>query len=86
MLRKAFGWFVVVMGVFVLVQQLPGVFRTNVLFWGGALVVAAGLAVLGARGGVGHVTRVGIARVAVAAARRVADEVSCRLAKTGERD
>lgn len=40
-LRKAFGWFVVVMGVFVLGQQLPEELRTNPLLWIGVGVVAA---------------------------------------------
>lgn len=34
-LRKSFGWFVVVMGVFVLGQQLPEQLRTNPLLWAG---------------------------------------------------
>ncbi|MER7420206.1 sulfite exporter TauE/SafE family protein [Micromonospora peucetia] len=45
-LRKAFGWFVVVMGVFVLAQQLPDQVRTSPLLWfalGLALAVAVGL-------------------------------------------
>ncbi|PWU45731.1 hypothetical protein DLE60_20185 [Micromonospora globispora] len=41
LLRKAFGWFVVVMGVFVLAQQLPGELRTNPLLWIGVGVAAA---------------------------------------------
>ncbi|WP_406043396.1 sulfite exporter TauE/SafE family protein [Micromonospora sp. NBC_00898] len=40
-LRKAFGWFVVVMGVFVLAQQLPAEVRTNPLLWTGVGVAAA---------------------------------------------
>ncbi|MFI0796983.1 sulfite exporter TauE/SafE family protein [Micromonospora rubida] len=47
-LRKAFGWFVVVMGVFVLAQQLPEVVRTNPLLWialGLAAMVAVGVTV-----------------------------------------
>ncbi|MGW1058764.1 sulfite exporter TauE/SafE family protein [Micromonospora rubida] len=47
-LRKAFGSFVVVMGVFVLAQQLPGVVRTNPLLWialGLAAMVAVGVTV-----------------------------------------
>lgn len=40
-LRKAFGWFVVVMGVFVLGQQLPEGLRTSLLFWTGVGVAAA---------------------------------------------
>lgn len=43
-LRKAFGWFVVVMGAFVLVQQLPDAGRTSPLLWG-AVSLAAALAV-----------------------------------------
>ncbi|SCG49540.1 sulfite exporter TauE/SafE family protein [Micromonospora halophytica] len=39
-LRKGFGWFVVVMGVFVLAQQLPDGLRTNPLLW-----IGLGLAV-----------------------------------------
>ncbi|MEU9509372.1 sulfite exporter TauE/SafE family protein [Micromonospora sp. NPDC048170] len=38
-LRKVFGWFVVVMGVFVLAQQMPDQVRTSPLLW-----VALGLA------------------------------------------
>ncbi|MFF3866220.1 sulfite exporter TauE/SafE family protein [Micromonospora sp. NPDC001898] len=47
-LRKAFGWFVVVMGVFVLTQQLPDSVRTNPLLWialGLAAVVTVGVTV-----------------------------------------
>ncbi|MEV1075763.1 sulfite exporter TauE/SafE family protein [Micromonospora parva] len=40
-LRKAFGWFVVVMGVFVLGQQLPDDLRTRPLLWVGVGVAAA---------------------------------------------
>lgn len=40
-LRKAFGWFVVVMGVFVLSQQFPTVFWTSPLTWIGAALAAA---------------------------------------------
>ncbi|MEU9827285.1 sulfite exporter TauE/SafE family protein [Micromonospora chersina] len=40
-LRKAFGWFVVVMGVFVLGQQLPEELRTSPLLWTGVGVAAA---------------------------------------------
>ncbi|MBQ1011901.1 sulfite exporter TauE/SafE family protein [Micromonospora sp. M51] len=40
-LRKAFGWFVVVMGVFVLGQQLPDDLRTRPLLWAGVGVAAA---------------------------------------------
>lgn len=49
-LRKAFGWFVVVMGVFVLAQQLPGDLRSNPLLWAG-VGVAAAIAVALALGG-----------------------------------
>ncbi|MCZ7379888.1 sulfite exporter TauE/SafE family protein [Micromonospora sp. WMMC250] len=48
-LRKAFGWFVMVMGVFVLAQQLPVDLRTNPLLWapaGAAGVVAAAATLL----------------------------------------
>ncbi|MEV5693019.1 sulfite exporter TauE/SafE family protein [Micromonospora globbae] len=51
-LRKAFGWFVVVMGVFVLAQQLPTGLRTNPLLWTGVGVagaIAAAVTVLLAR-------------------------------------
>ncbi|MFR9777603.1 sulfite exporter TauE/SafE family protein [Micromonospora sp. MS34] len=51
-LRKAFGWFVVVMGVFVLGQQLPDGLRTNPLLWAGvgaAAVIAVAVAVLRGR-------------------------------------
>ncbi|MET8354772.1 MULTISPECIES: sulfite exporter TauE/SafE family protein [unclassified Micromonospora] len=47
-LRKAFGWFVVVMGVFVLAQQMPGQVRANPLPWatlGLTAVVAVGIIV-----------------------------------------
>jgi len=40
-LRKAFGWFVVAMGVFVLARQLPGDLRANPLLWTAVGVVAA---------------------------------------------
>jgi uncharacterized membrane protein YfcA len=40
-LRKAFGWFVVVMGVFVLAQQLPDGLRSNPLLWIGLGLVVA---------------------------------------------
>ncbi|MFE5211992.1 sulfite exporter TauE/SafE family protein [Streptomyces sp. NPDC056600] len=39
-LRKAFGWFVVVMGVFVLSQQLPAAVWTSPLAWIGAAIAA----------------------------------------------
>lgn len=45
-LRKAFGWFVAAMGLFVLGQQLPGQVRTSPLLWAVAGAVAA--AVVGA--------------------------------------
>jgi uncharacterized membrane protein YfcA len=50
-LRRAFGWFVVVMGVFVLTQQLPADLRTNPLLWTVAAVLtgAAGAAALAVR-------------------------------------
>ncbi|MER5478761.1 sulfite exporter TauE/SafE family protein [Streptomyces sp. NPDC002734] len=40
-LRKAFGWFVVVMGVFVLGQQLPTAVWTSPAAWIGAALAAA---------------------------------------------
>ncbi|MEV4492956.1 sulfite exporter TauE/SafE family protein [Micromonospora coxensis] len=40
-LRKGFGWFVVVMGVFVLAQQLPAGLRSNPLLWIGLGLVVA---------------------------------------------
>ena len=40
-LRKAFGWFVAVMGAFVLAQQLPSSLSTNPILWVGAAVLAA---------------------------------------------
>lgn len=45
-LRKAFGWFVVVMGVFVLGQQLPDELRTSPLLWTGVGVAAAAIVAL----------------------------------------
>ncbi|MGC1214879.1 MAG: sulfite exporter TauE/SafE family protein [Micromonospora sp.] len=51
-LRKSFGWFVVVMGVFVLGQQLPEELRTNPLLWAGigvAGVIAVAVTVLRGR-------------------------------------
>ncbi|MFD2762564.1 sulfite exporter TauE/SafE family protein [Micromonospora eburnea] len=45
LLRKAFGWFVVVMGVFVLAQQLPGELRSNPLLWAALSVVTAAVVV-----------------------------------------
>lgn len=41
LLRKSFGWFVVVMGVFVLGQQLPEELRSNPLLWAGVGVAGA---------------------------------------------
>jgi len=43
-LRRSFGWFVVVMGVFVLAQQLPAGLRTNPVLWtvAGAVALVAG--------------------------------------------
>ncbi|MEV1145680.1 sulfite exporter TauE/SafE family protein [Micromonospora sp. NPDC049799] len=46
LLRKAFGWFVVVMGVFVLGQQLPTHLRTEPLWW----AAVGGLAAVGTAG------------------------------------
>jgi hypothetical protein len=43
-LRKGFGWFVAVMGVFVLAQQLPAGLSTDPILW----ATAAGLAAAGA--------------------------------------
>ncbi|MEH0845633.1 sulfite exporter TauE/SafE family protein [Micromonospora sp. CPCC 205711] len=51
-LRKSFGWFVVVMGVFVLGQQLPVELRTNPLLWtgvGAAAAIAVAVTVLRGR-------------------------------------
>jgi hypothetical protein len=48
-LRKAFGWFVVVMGIFVLAQQLPTDLRTNPLLWtavGAAAATTAAVVVI----------------------------------------
>jgi len=48
-LRKTFGWFVVAMGLFVLIQQLPARLSTSPLLWAtavaGAVVVATTLTV-----------------------------------------
>ncbi|MEV6812980.1 hypothetical protein [Micromonospora sp. NPDC051296] len=41
LLRKAFGWFVVLMGASVLAQQLPAELRANPLLWAAAVVAAA---------------------------------------------
>jgi len=41
LLRKSFGWFVVVMGIFVLGQQLPEELRSNPLLWVGVGVAGA---------------------------------------------
>ncbi|WP_127500308.1 TSUP family transporter [Actinoplanes solisilvae] len=42
-LRKTFGWFVAIMGVFVLAQQLPTGLYANPILWAGAVgLVAAG--------------------------------------------
>ncbi|MEV4701722.1 sulfite exporter TauE/SafE family protein [Actinoplanes sp. NPDC049316] len=43
-LRKAFGWFVVVMGAFVLAQQLPGQLWGRPEWWVAVAVVTAGTA------------------------------------------
>jgi uncharacterized membrane protein YfcA len=40
-LRKAFGWFVVVMGIFVLAQQLPAAVLTSTWLWVGLGIAAA---------------------------------------------
>jgi uncharacterized membrane protein YfcA len=48
LLRKAFGWFVVAMGVLVLAQQIPAPLRTNPLLWmvaGAAILTAAAVAI-----------------------------------------
>ncbi|MBM7078632.1 sulfite exporter TauE/SafE family protein [Micromonospora humida] len=43
-LRLSFGWFVLVMGAFVLVQQLPGGVRADPALWTGLAGLAAGAA------------------------------------------
>lgn len=43
-LRKAFGWFVVVMGIFVLAQQLPAAVLTSPGLWAGLGIAAAATA------------------------------------------
>lgn len=43
-LRKSFGWFVVVMGVFVLAQQLPTQWRTSPALWAATAAVAVAAA------------------------------------------
>ncbi|MEH1016175.1 sulfite exporter TauE/SafE family protein [Micromonospora sp. CPCC 206060] len=50
-LRRSFGWFVMVMGLFVLGQQLPGELRTNPLLWTLAVLAAGVAAVTGTRRG-----------------------------------
>ena len=48
-LRKGFGWFVIVMGLLVLVQQVPSDLAAQPWFWGlvgGVLVVGLGSALL----------------------------------------
>jgi uncharacterized protein len=42
LLRQAFGWLVLVMGAFVLVQQLPQPFRTSPWLWASLAVLALG--------------------------------------------
>ncbi|MEW2383963.1 sulfite exporter TauE/SafE family protein [Micromonospora sp. NPDC047707] len=59
-LRTAFGWFVVAMGVLVLGQQMPGQLRGDPLFWvaaGGLAATVAAVALLAAacRGGRGWI-------------------------------
>ncbi|QGN49137.1 sulfite exporter TauE/SafE family protein [Micromonospora sp. WMMD558] len=59
-LRTAFGWFVVAMGVLVLGQQMPGQLRGDPLFWvaaGGLAATVAAVALLAAacRGGHGWI-------------------------------
>ncbi|GAA3341181.1 sulfite exporter TauE/SafE family protein [Amorphoplanes nipponensis] len=44
LLRRAFGWFVLAMGVFVLAQQLPQPVRTSPWLWSALAVLAAGTA------------------------------------------
>ncbi|MEU4773562.1 sulfite exporter TauE/SafE family protein [Micromonospora sp. NPDC023644] len=49
-LRRAFGWFVAAMGVFVLAGQLPAHLRTDPLLWAlGAATAATAVAVAGVR-------------------------------------
>ncbi len=53
LLRKAFGWFVIAIGIFVLAQQLSAQARTNPLLWtvaGIAAIAAAAVAVGQAKG------------------------------------
>ncbi|MFI7434138.1 TSUP family transporter [Micromonospora haikouensis] len=50
-LRRAFGWFVVVMGVFVLAQQLPDGLRTNPVLWIALGVAVAAAVTVTTRGG-----------------------------------
>ncbi|WP_433530421.1 sulfite exporter TauE/SafE family protein [Micromonospora sp. CA-263727] len=45
LLRRAFGWFVVLMGVFVLAQQLPAELRSDPLLWAAVAVAGAAVAV-----------------------------------------
>jgi uncharacterized membrane protein YfcA len=45
LLRQAFGWFVLAMGVFVLAQQLPQPVRTSPWLWIALAVIAAGTVV-----------------------------------------
>jgi uncharacterized membrane protein YfcA len=49
LLRKAFGWFVVAMGVFVLAQQLSAQLHTNPLLWTGLGVAATATAAIAVR-------------------------------------
>ncbi|MFF5125212.1 sulfite exporter TauE/SafE family protein [Dactylosporangium aurantiacum] len=48
-LRQAFGWFVVAMGMFVLVQQLPAHLRTNPLLLGGLTTALAATGIAATR-------------------------------------
>jgi hypothetical protein len=41
LLRKTFGWFVAIMGIFVLAQQLPTDLYTNPILWAGVVGLAA---------------------------------------------
>jgi uncharacterized protein len=57
LLRKTFGWFVAVMGTFVLAQQLPTGLYTNPILWSGvAVLVAAGASWAVARRRSAHLT------------------------------
>ncbi|MEU8233277.1 sulfite exporter TauE/SafE family protein [Actinoplanes sp. NPDC048967] len=65
-LRKGFGWFVVVMGVFVLAQQLPADLREGPWLWSASAVLVAVATAIAARRHRSHRLRSGAGETATA--------------------